>query len=109
MQNLEANSLSCQMLVGGATTALVMPASSCIIPATTSGGPINGLVAIFLTSNAQPLTTSLKDQPQNVVAGPALIFVDSNQQEVLSQVCSFPAISSFFFCRFSLIFFSFFF
>jgi len=83
---MEANSLSCQMLVGGATTALVMPASSCIIPATTSGGPLNGLVAVFLTSNAQPLTTSLKDQPQNVVAGPALIFVDSNQQEVLSQV-----------------------
>jgi len=86
VQNMEANSLSCQMLVGGATTALVMPASSCIIPATTSGGPLNGLVAVFLTSNAQPLTTSLKDQPQNVVAGPALIFVDSNQQEVLSQV-----------------------
>ncbi|PLW06280.1 hypothetical protein PCANC_12006 [Puccinia coronata f. sp. avenae] len=86
VQNLEANSLSCQMLVGGATTALVMPASSCIIPATTSGGPINGLVAVFLTSNAQPLMASLKGQPQNVVAGPALIFVDSNQEEVLSQV-----------------------
>ncbi|KAA1117416.1 hypothetical protein PGT21_006762 [Puccinia graminis f. sp. tritici] len=86
VQNLEARTLSCQMLVGGMNTALVMPASSCIIPSQTSNGPLNGLVAVYLTSNAQPLTSSLKGQPQNVVAGPALIFVDSNQQEVLSQV-----------------------
>ncbi|KAA1120475.1 hypothetical protein PGTUg99_001908 [Puccinia graminis f. sp. tritici] len=85
VQNLEARTLSCQMLVGGMNTALVMPASSCIIPSQTSNGPLNGLVAVYLTSNAQPLTSSLKGQPQNVVAGPALIFVDSNQQEVLSQ------------------------
>ncbi|KAH9449090.1 hypothetical protein PSHT_00608 [Puccinia striiformis] len=86
VQNMEPNSLSCQMLVGGANTALVMPASSCIIPAQTSGGPLNGMVAVYLTSNAQPLTSTLKGQPQNVVAGPALIFVDANPQEVLSQV-----------------------
>ena len=86
VQNLEANTLSCQMLVGGMNTALVMPASSCIIPAQTSNGPLNGMVAVYLTSNAQPLTSSLKGQAQNVVAGPALIFVDSNKDEVLNKV-----------------------
>lgn len=74
------------MLIGGAATALVMPASSCIIPAQVAGGPLNGPVAVFLTSNATPLTTNLAAQPQNVVAGPAMIFVDSAQQEVFPQV-----------------------
>ncbi|CAH7665761.1 ferritin-like domain-containing protein [Phakopsora pachyrhizi] len=86
IQNLQANTLSCQMLYGGTTNAIVMPASSCIIPAQVAGGPTNGIAAVFLTSNAQPLSTNIASQPQNVVAGPALIFVDSNQQDVLPQL-----------------------
>lgn len=86
IQNLEQNTLSCQMLTGGASTALVMPASSCIVPAQSSTGSLNGLVAVYLTSDAKPLTASLASQAQNVVAGPALIFVDSDQKDVLSQV-----------------------
>ncbi|KAG0150002.1 hypothetical protein CROQUDRAFT_668884 [Cronartium quercuum f. sp. fusiforme G11] len=86
IQNLQTNTLSCQMLIGGSTTALVMSASSCIIPAQVSGGPLNGPVMVFLTSNATPLTTNLAAQAQNVVAGPAIIFVDSNQQDVFGQI-----------------------
>ncbi|KAI8445777.1 ferritin-like domain-containing protein, partial [Phakopsora pachyrhizi] len=86
IQSLQANTLSCQMLIGGATNAIVMPASSCIVPAQAGGGQLNGIAAVFLTSNAQPLSTNIAAQPQNVVAGPALIFVDGNQQDILPQL-----------------------
>jgi hypothetical protein len=82
IQNLDANSLSCQMLTGGATTAIVMQASSCIVPPN-----INGPVAVFLTSDANPLAGNLATQnAANVVAGPALIFADTDSGEVLQQI-----------------------
>ncbi|KAI8444191.1 ferritin-like domain-containing protein [Phakopsora pachyrhizi] len=93
IQNMEGNTLSCQMLIGGATNAVVMPASSCIVPTQASGGPLNGVAAVFLTSNAQPLSTNIATQPKNVLAGPALIFIDSNQQEVFPQLFAIKSLN----------------
>jgi hypothetical protein len=79
---VQGNGLSCQMLAGGATTAIVLPASSCVVPPN-----INGPVAVFLTSDANPLSGNIATQnADNVLAGPAIIFADINQGEVFQQV-----------------------
>lgn len=67
------DNLSCQMLVGGNTTASSFPIKDCIVP---SG--INGPVAIFLTKDVQPLAADVVVQdPKSIVAGPAIAFIDS--------------------------------
>ncbi|MBW0493255.1 hypothetical protein O181_032970 [Austropuccinia psidii MF-1] len=88
LENLQTSTLSCQILAGGATNAVVMPASSCIIPSQIAGTSLNGVIAIFLTSDAQPLSPHSVNEAKNVLAGPALVFVDSHQQDVLGQLFS---------------------
>lgn len=67
--------LHCQMLVGGAAFAISLPLASCIVP------QINGPVAIFLTTDAQPLAANPAAQlAQIILAGPALAFIDTNPQ-----------------------------
>ncbi|BGP26265.1 stress response protein Rds2p [Rhodotorula toruloides] len=69
---IDVQVLFCQMIIGGAPVALVLPAHSCIVP---SG--ISGPVSVYLTSTSQPLASSTIIQNTAViVAGPALIFVD---------------------------------
>ncbi|POY70913.1 hypothetical protein BMF94_6091 [Rhodotorula taiwanensis] len=64
--------LFCQIIVGGSSIALVMPANSCYIPT-----GIDGPVAVYLTKDNTPLATNVVIQNQlTIVAGPGLIFVD---------------------------------
>lgn len=71
--DLSSSALSCQMIVGGAATALVFPADKCIVP---SG--INGPVAVYVTNSSEPLQSNLQTQDKTpILAGPALLFVDS--------------------------------
>jgi len=66
--------LSCQMLTGGGNaTALSFPLDQCIVP---SG--INGPVAIFLTTDPQPLAANVVTQnASQILAGPTLAFIDT--------------------------------
>ncbi|KAK4699484.1 hypothetical protein P7C70_g6778, partial [Phenoliferia sp. Uapishka_3] len=69
----QAQTLSCQMLVGGASVALVFAAENCVVP-----NGINGPVAVFLTNSSEPLQSNLQTQnSKTIVVGPALVFVDS--------------------------------
>lgn len=69
------------MLLGGQTATIALPFNSCIVPS-----DINGPVAIFITSDGQPLLNSVVDRASStqVVAGPALAFVDT-QPQILGQ------------------------
>jgi len=65
---------SCQILIGNnPATATVLPIDKCVVP---TGA--NGPTAIYITSTAQPLSGNVVDrQTQTVVAGPAIVLVDS--------------------------------
>jgi len=69
----EGKEISCQMLIGGNATALSLPIEECIVPT-----GINGPVAIFLTTDPQPLAADVVVQDATVIlAGPALAFIDT--------------------------------
>lgn len=69
----DGQQISCQMLTGNNATALSFPIEECIVPEN-----INGPVAVFLTNDTQPLLADVVKQAASVIiAGPALIFVDS--------------------------------
>ncbi|TCD70477.1 hypothetical protein EIP91_003238 [Steccherinum ochraceum] len=79
--NGSTDGLSCQMLVGGAPFAIVLPFDQCVVP-----DGINGPVAIFVTSDPQPLNNNIRDQATDkVVAGPTMAFIDTSP-EVISQL-----------------------
>jgi len=70
------DSLFCQMLIGDSPTAIPLPISQCVVP---SG--VNGPVALFITSDGQPLLNDVHDRAQKqVVAGPTLAFIDTQPQ-----------------------------
>ncbi|RXW16601.1 hypothetical protein EST38_g9251 [Candolleomyces aberdarensis] len=80
--NLDTNTLFCQMLVGGKATALPLPFNECVVP-----GDINGPVAIFITSDHQPLVNNVVNRDTlKLVAGPALAFIDIAPQSIGSLV-----------------------
>ncbi|GAA6064493.1 hypothetical protein JCM10212_002381 [Sporobolomyces blumeae] len=73
--------LFCQMIVGGQPAAYVFPAQSCYVPP-----GINGPVLVYLTNTSTPLATNILVQNSvQIVAGPGLIFVDS-QTTLLSSL-----------------------
>jgi hypothetical protein len=66
------------MLIGGAPESISLPINNCVVP---SG--INGPVAIFVTSDDQPLNGNAQERAsQAVVAGPTLAFIDIDQQTI---------------------------
>ncbi|KAJ3484440.1 hypothetical protein NLI96_g5644 [Meripilus lineatus] len=72
--------LFCQMIIGGSPFATVFPISSCVVP------NVNGPVAIWITSDSQPLLNNPRDRATDkFIAGPTMIFVDSSQ-DVLGQL-----------------------
>jgi cell division septation protein DedD len=78
----EGKEVSCQMLTGGSATALSFPIDQCIVP---SG--INGPVAIFLTTDPQPLAADVVVQnAAQILAGPAIVFIDSQPDALGSLV-----------------------
>lgn len=65
------------MLLGGASTAIPLPFNECIVP------DINGPVAIFITSDNQPLINNVRDRDTlKLVAGPTLAFIDTKPQSL---------------------------
>jgi hypothetical protein len=66
----------CQMLIGGSFDSIPLPFNNCVVP---SG--INGPVAIFITSDGQPLLNNVIDRATTqLVAGPTMAFIDTQPQ-----------------------------
>ncbi|KAJ6627355.1 ferritin-like domain-containing protein [Mycena sp. CBHHK59/15] len=75
------DNLFCQMMVGGAPFSISLPLSSCVVPP-----GINGPVALWITSDEQPLVNNVIDRATTQqIAGPAILFVDSSP-EMLGQL-----------------------
>ena len=65
--------ISCQMITGDSTEAISLPIGECIVPE-----GINGAVAIFLTTDNQPLAANVVVQnAEQILAGPTLAFIDT--------------------------------
>lgn len=72
---------SCQMLIGGLPFTIALPLSQCVVP---SG--INGPVALWVTSDSQPLLNDPKERATDkLVAGPTIAFIDT-QPQILGQM-----------------------
>ncbi|KAL0949050.1 hypothetical protein HGRIS_009143 [Hohenbuehelia grisea] len=68
--------LFCQMMIGGAGTSIPLPLSQCVVPE-----GINGPVAIWVTSDGQPLINNVRDRATSqLVAGPTYAFIDTEPQ-----------------------------
>lgn len=60
------------MLTGGMPFSLSLPISGCVVPQ-----GINGPVAVWITSDDQPLNGQAVDRQSNaIVAGPEIVFID---------------------------------
>lgn len=89
MPNLDASTLSCQMMIGGAPASISQPLSSCIVP------NISGPVAIYITNSTQPLANDQQIQfTQEIVMGPTLAFIDSGADSIMQLVRSTSSGSS---------------
>jgi len=74
--NGSTSNLFCQMLLGGQPTAIPLPFDQCVVPQN-----INGPVAVFITNDGQPLLNNVVDRvATEVVAGPTMLFVDTQPQ-----------------------------
>jgi hypothetical protein len=71
--SVSTDSLFCQMLVGGMPTAIPLAFNQCIVPA-----GINGPVAIFITTDGQPLANNVVERATTqLLAGPLMTFIDN--------------------------------
>jgi hypothetical protein len=78
----QSSSLYCQMAIPGAVDAEVFPYDQCVVPE-----GIDGPVAVYITNTAQPLLIDPVVQDSGcITAGPTLVFIDSEQEDVLSSV-----------------------
>jgi hypothetical protein len=65
-------------MLGGQPAAIPMPFDQCVVPQ-----GINGPVAIFITSDGQPLVNNVVDRATaQLVAGPTMTFVDTQPQMI---------------------------
>ncbi|KAK0453048.1 hypothetical protein EV421DRAFT_1730197 [Armillaria borealis] len=88
--NGSSDNLFCQMLVGGAPFSIALPLSACVVPQ-----GIDGPVALFITSDSQPLLNNVRDRATTqLVAGPTMAFVDSSPQTIGQLVRSSVASSA---------------
>jgi hypothetical protein len=79
--NDSRSNFHCQMLVGGTPFSIALPIDECVVPE-----GINGAVAVWITSDDQPLNGGAVDRVSNaIVAGPLMTFIDS-QQELLGSL-----------------------
>ncbi|KAK0191486.1 ferritin-like domain-containing protein [Armillaria mellea] len=88
--NGSSDNLFCQMLVGGAPFSIALPLSACVVPQ-----GIDGPVALFITSDSQPLLNNVRDRATTqLVAGPTMAFVDSSPQTIGQLVRTSGAVAS---------------
>lgn len=79
--NGTTDGLFCQMMVGGIPFSVSLPLSQCVVP-----NGINGPVALWITSDSQPLVNNPIDRAVNSqVAGPTIAFIDT-QPQLLGQM-----------------------
>jgi hypothetical protein len=84
--NGSTDGFSCQMLVGQLSFSISLPLSQCVVPA-----DVNGPVALWVTSNSDPLLNSpINRAVDKQVAGPTIIFIDSKPQ-LLGQLARTPS------------------
>jgi len=78
------DNLFCNMITGGAPFAVNMPLAQCVVPP-----GINGPVALWITSDNNPLINNVVDRDTTKqIAGPAIFFVDSASEMLGSMVRS---------------------
>lgn len=71
--NGSTDNFFCQMMLGGAPFSIALPFSQCVVPQ-----GVNGPVALFITSDGQPLANNIRDQATNsIVAGPTMAYIDT--------------------------------
>ena len=59
-------------MLGGAPFSIALPFDQCVVPAN-----VNGPVALYITSDGQPLANNIRDQATNsIVAGPTMAYID---------------------------------
>ena len=76
LSNIDVQKLFCQMMFGGTPMSISLPMSQCIVP-----DGINGPVAIWITSDNQPLLNNVRDRASSqLVAGPTIAFIDTQPQ-----------------------------
>jgi len=79
--NGSTDGLFCQMLAGGLPFSITLPLSQCVVP-----DGINGPVALWVTSDIQPLINNPRDRAiDKLVAGPTIAFLDTKPQ-ILGQM-----------------------
>jgi len=79
--NGSTDGLFCQMMVGGQPASIPLPFNQCVVPQ-----GIDGPVAVFITSDGQPLINNVIDRATaQLVAGPVVTFVDA-QPQMLGQL-----------------------
>lgn len=77
----DTSKLFCQMLLGGQPFSIPLPFDNCVVPQ-----GVNGPVAIFITSDGQPLINNVRDRATTqLVAGPTMAFIDT-QPQMLGQL-----------------------
>ncbi|KIY63612.1 hypothetical protein CYLTODRAFT_402955 [Cylindrobasidium torrendii FP15055 ss-10] len=71
-----ADGLFCNMMVGGAANSINLPMGECVVPE-----GINGPVALWITSDSQPLINNVRDRATNKqIAGPTIAYIDTKPQ-----------------------------
>jgi uncharacterized membrane protein YgcG len=76
------DNLFCNLMTGGMTFAMNMPLSQCVVPP-----DVNGPVAVWITSDDDPLVNNVIDRATTQqVAGPAIFFVDPTPDAIVSLV-----------------------
>jgi hypothetical protein len=79
--NSTTEGFHCQMIIGGAHASLSFPINECFVPE-----DINGPVAIWITSDGQPLINNVRDRATaQLIAGPTFAFIDT-KPEVLGSL-----------------------
>jgi hypothetical protein len=80
----DTSTFFCQMLLGGQPFSIPMPYDNCVVPQ-----GVNGPVAVFITSDGQPLINNVRDRATTqLVAGPAMTFIDTQPQMLGSLIRS---------------------
>lgn len=65
-------------MLGGAPFSIALPLSQCIVP-----DGVDGPVAIWVTSDGQPLINNVRDRATNKqIAGPTIAFIDTKSEMI---------------------------
>ncbi|KII95999.1 hypothetical protein PLICRDRAFT_48922 [Plicaturopsis crispa FD-325 SS-3] len=88
--NGSTDGMFCQMLAGGMFASISLPFSQCVVPPN-----LNGPVAIYVTSDAQPILSDVVDRASSsIVAGPTMAFIDIVTETITTVVRSSSGSSS---------------